>query len=401
MNTILIDFFNSKGMERIVKEFEKKYYSYGEIKGTIKVSNPTSDEIESIKKLGIKISDKDIKFTIKKLLETLDMNKSKELEEFLKNKIKVTLETKKDIKAREKKDINKKINILIESISTKKLKEFILSTLSILKLEYHYELIKIMDTLEENPKRLITLGNLGGRSIYDPHFLDMGTSNYRYLINYLKYYFSESAKNNIEEKSLLLKMGIVGDSLSNFITIYGFRGITKDKISYNLIENSEVININMENLYKIDKVEARYSKVLIVENPNVFIAIKEYLEIKKENISLICTSGQINQCGYLFLDSLVKQNKKIYYSGDIDPEGILIGQNLKKRYPQIKLVSYTKANLIKYMSQIILTKERLKKLEKVKLGEEIKIELLETLIKEKKGAYQEAYYKEIVEEVLL
>lgn len=398
---MLTDFFNSKGMKRVIKELEKKYCSYGEIKGTIKISDPTLVEIEAIKKLGIKTSDKDIKFTVKKLLETLDMNGSKELEEFLKSKIKVTLKTKKDIIAKEKENTNQRINILIESTSTKKLKEFILDTPSILKLEYHHELVKIMDALEENPKRLITLGNLGGRSVYDPHFLDMGTSNYRYLINYLKYYFNVDAKNSMEEKSLLLKMGLVGDSLSNFITIYGFRGITQGKILYNFLENSEVININMENLYKIERIEARYSKILIVENPNVFIAIKEYLEIKKENISLICTSGQINQCGYLFLDRLVRQKKEIYYSGDIDPEGILIGQKLKNKYPWIKLISYTKKNLVKYMSSITLTKERLKKLEKVKLGEEIKIELLETLIKEEKGAYQESYYREIVEEILL
>jgi len=203
----------------------------------------------------------------------------------------------------------------------------------------------------------------------------------------------------MDEKALLLKMGIVGDSLSNFITIYGFRGVTKDNTVYALLENDENININIGNLYKIKKIEAKYSKVLILENPNVFIAIKEYLETAKERISLICTSGQINQCGYLFLDKLEKHKKEVYYSGDIDPEGILIGQGLKEKYPWITLVSYNKENLIKYMSEVKLTKERLKKLEKVKLGDEIKRELLDTLVKEGRGAYQEAYYREIINEI--
>ncbi|WP_320045729.1 DUF2399 domain-containing protein [uncultured Ilyobacter sp.] len=396
---MLIDFFNSEGMKRVVKELEKKYYSYGDIKGTINIEFPTPVEIDTLKKLGIKTTGETIKFTVKKLLENLDMKDPKELENILSNELGINLKTKKDILEKESNKINKKINTLIESINSKKLREYILRTSLILKLDHYHELVKILDTLEENPKRLITLGNLGGRSVNNPHFFDVGTSNYRYLINYLKHYFNEDVKNSMDEKALLLKMGIVGDSLSNFITVYGFRGVTKDNTVYTLLENDENININIGNLYKIKSIEAKYSKVLIVENPNVFIAIKEYLETAKERISLICTSGQINQCGYLFLDKLEKQKKEVYYSGDIDPEGILIGQGLKEKCPWITLVSYSKENLIKYMSEVKLTKERLKKLEKVKLGDEIKIELLDTLVKEERGAYQEAYYREIVNEI--
>ena len=396
---MLTNFFNSEGMKRVVEELEKKYYSYGDIKGTIKIESPTPVEIDALKKLGIKTAGEAIKFTVKKLLENLDMKDPKELENILSNELGVSLKAKKDILAKESNKINKKIKILTESISNEKLMEYILKTSLILKLDHYHELVKILDTLDENPKRLITLGNLGGRSINNPHFFDMGTSNYRYLINYLKHYFNEDVKNSMDEKALLLKMGIVGDSLSNFITIYGFRGVTKDNTVYTLLENDENININIGNLYKIKSIEAKYSKVLIVENPNVFIAIKEYLESAKERISLICTSGQINQCGYLFLDKLEKHEKEIYYSGDIDPEGILIGQGLKEKYPWITLVSYNKENLIKYMSEVKLTKERLKKLEKVKLGDEIKRELLDTLVKEGRGAYQEAYYREIINEI--
>jgi len=397
---MLVDFFNSEGIKRVTNELVKKYSSYGEIKGTIKISAPNFIEKEAIKKLGIKISDETIKFTIKKLLESLNMKDSRELEEFLRDEVNIVLETKIDTLEKEVDQRNKKLNILIESIHTKKLKEYILKTPSILKSEHHHELIKTMDTFKEHPERLITLGNLGGRSIHDPHFFDVGTSNYRSLINYLKYYFHGDTKNSMEEKSLLLKMGLVGNSLSNFITIYGFRGVTKDNKVYSLLENFENININMGNLYKIEYIEANYPKILIVENPNVFIAIREYLEIKGGDLSLICTSGQINQCGHLFLEKLVRQNREIYYSGDIDPEGILIGQNLKEKYPWIQLISYTKENLLKYMSKVRLTEERLKKLKKVKLGDDIKIELIEIIIKKGRGAYQESYYKEILEEIM-
>ena len=66
---MLVDFFNSEGMKRVIKELVKKYSSYGEIKGTIKISDPTFAEIEAIKKLGIKTKDETIKFTINKFLE--------------------------------------------------------------------------------------------------------------------------------------------------------------------------------------------------------------------------------------------------------------------------------------------------------------------------------------------
>ena len=43
-------------------------------------------------------------------------------------------------------------------------------------------------------------------------------------------------------------------------------------------------------------------------------------------------NGQPRLASILVLDLLVKSNVKIYYSGDLDPEGLLIAQKLRQYY---------------------------------------------------------------------
>jgi hypothetical protein len=49
---------------------------------------------------------------------------------------------------------------------------------------------------------------------------------------------------------------------------------------------------------------------------------------------IICTHGQIRLAGWQLLDRLVQSNCMLYYSGDIDPEGVVIAARLKKRYKE-------------------------------------------------------------------
>ena len=48
----------------------------------------------------------------------------------------------------------------------------------------------------------------------------------------------------------------------------------------------------------------------------------------------------MNYSAYLLLDILVSSNVETYYSGDMDPEGLLIADKIKQRYPSIKLWCY-------------------------------------------------------------
>ncbi|MDP4091384.1 MAG: DUF2399 domain-containing protein, partial [Bacillota bacterium] len=52
----------------------------------------------------------------------------------------------------------------------------------------------------------------------------------------------------------------------------------------------------------------------------------------KASPTLLCVSGQPNMSSLIILDKLVDSGAAIYYSGDFDPEGLQISDNLKRRY---------------------------------------------------------------------
>ena len=105
-------------------------------------------------------------------------------------------------------------------------------------------------------------------------------------------------------------------------------------------DSYEALNVNMDNLLHIHFITC-CDRVYIVENPSVFQALLKKIKKEKiEKIGLVCTNGQLNYSAYILLDILVNSNVEIYYSGDMDPEGLLIADKIKQRYPSIKLWCY-------------------------------------------------------------
>ena len=131
-------------------------------------------------------------------------------------------------------------------------------------------------------------------------------------------------------------------------------------------EENEAFQATLENLSNITEAKAEYDIALVVENPAVFTEIARRLENKK--IPLICTYGQVKLAGIVLIRMLSKNCKTIFYSGDIDPEGIQIADKLKKRFPdKIELIGFDEEIYYKNLSDVTLSEERLTKLNK-KIG---------------------------------
>jgi hypothetical protein len=83
------------------------------------------------------------------------------------------------------------------------------------------------------------------------------------------------------------------------------------------------------------------------------------------------------------------QNNLVCYAGDFDPEGLCIAQNLKNRYGKRLLFwNYKKEYYERYLSGVLLSESRLKKLDAVT---DMELQDVKTaILKEKKAAYQEA-----------
>ena len=172
---------------------------------------------------------------------------------------------------------------------------------------------------------------------------------------------------------------------------------------YNLSQIDEIsTKIDKYKNFKSNKVDETNSKIqnldkcLIVENPGVFTNIIQDGRLK--TIPIVCTYGQVKLAGLILLSKLVEAGTQLYYSGDIDPEGMQIADKLKQRFRNnITLVGFDEKTYKKNKSNVILSEKRLKKLEGLK-DEELK-KTAKLLQQDKVAAYEELNIKELKEMV--
>jgi uncharacterized protein (TIGR02679 family) len=104
-----------------------------------------------------------------------------------------------------------------------------------------------------------------------------------------------------------------------------------------------------------------------MENPAVFSALAERWNKKfVSSLPLVCVNGQVNLATFALLEMLVASGALLYYSGDFDPEGLLIADRLKKRFDEkLLLWRYSVADYRNSLSVQRLTAERLKQLQRL------------------------------------
>ena len=130
-----------------------------------------------------------------------------------------------------------------------------------------------------------------------------------------------------------------------------------------------------------------------MENPAVFMEVAE--RCNKKDLPIVCTYGQVKLAGIVLLDMFVQQGYTIYYSGDIDPEGIQIADKLKQRYGKnLKLIGYNKETYYSNLSEVELPESRLIKLEQIKSNE--LQDVCNELKKTKKASYEEKNIENII-----
>ena len=109
---------------------------------------------------------------------------------------------------------------------------------------------------------------------------------------------------------------------------------------------------------------------------------------------MVCTYGQVKLAGIILLDLLVKAGFKIYYSGDIDPEGMHIADKLKNRYGEnLEFFGFDEETYFRNIADVKISSERLNKLKTI---ENLK-DLCWNVEKNKKTAYEESNIENIVQ----
>jgi len=242
------------------------------------------------------------------------------------------------------------------------------------------------------------------RTTGNPHYFDSNEAAEKLLLHCM--YVDQVRSGNTdavmpktvgEKNDLLSEYGIMRDDLWNFITCQGLLAASGNQLHSvwkAAAETRTVLNVPMKELVKIERVwPATGKKVWVVENSSVSSTMMDALP----DAPIICTHGQIRLAGWLLLDKLVQSDCTLYYSGDIDPEGIVIADKLKKRYKERLVIWGMDTEAYKTsLSEEDIT-NRLPKLDRI--ASPAWNELISLMREIKLAGYQEAIVPKLIKDI--
>lgn len=168
----------------------------------------------------------------------------------------------------------------------------------------------------------------------NPHYFDRGTAAGQLLVHAVCFLRkTEFPQNAHRWRELLLGAGIVPDNVSSIVHAYGLRLRTENgwHPAYDAFcKLGEPYVITMENLRGITGAQAAADRVYVVENEMVFSYLLEHAG--NEKLTLLCTSGQLRAVAQELIPLILDAGARIYYSGDIDPDGIGIADRLWQKF---------------------------------------------------------------------
>ena len=389
-----LDYFkNNKGFERFMVKAKEKYQSYGRVTGIITLDNITYEEAVSLTDFFARKFEegKTYKIKISEFNKVLDKSKFQDFEftDYFYNTYDDFSYLTNTLKKRKfHEEFVSFIEDLLLEFKSEKLKDFFerninknFSTMRNIKSKYKQnkralkEELLMIDKLLSNIPDKITYLPIYASITSNPHYLDYNAKSsnlfYRILSNILE---CDIPNTNLDKTKLLEKINVYIDSLSNYV------------ITYNLVYDKEmpfdVMNLNIDNISKLNNITGKSNKIFIFENPSIL----NYLKNKDLDISIIITSGIPNLAFYKLLENITSDTT-LYYNGDYDPEGLLIADKLNNKYSNIKLFLYDGKSYFNTKPNVSLSNNRLHKLELIKSKELQEVKRL--LLENKKCGYQE------------
>ena len=237
---------------------------------------------------------------------------------------------------------------------------------------------KALSSLPEDYERIPFFAN---RISGNPHGFDWDCPAGNLLRQALSFLDGESIQmSSIDARTeLLYKHNLLRDDILNFATVLGMRAFSKEnEIIYwrAAAEINAPLNLPLKEIVrakriipyalgnKREKTLPPYFSVYIVENSGVFSTISDMMQYENIEIPLLCLHGQLKMASWALLDKLQDSGAEFYYSGDFDPEGLIIAQKILYRYPgRAKLWHFTAEQYKK--AGITLPQKRLLKLQHI------------------------------------
>lgn len=415
-----LDLINSnKIYKKIFLEVYSKYKKYGKITGSFTLNAATTEERQILFNFDSKaLTEGKAKIKCSTVRDLFNRKlKEYSFEELLVKVVGKELKTNKEVKDEEKEQEEKFYDDILKASDDGVGKQWFIEILD--KKKYGYNIIvrkykSEIRNLKELKRKIILIINSLNKLPYlnneyeniavfsavntkDSHFFDSDKFTGRLFIKAISFILNKDDPKDINEiNELYYEVGILKDEISNHTTIYGLNAFNMDSSEVKAVNSfnlwKEPLQISISNLLKIDYFEAINNTVFIFENPAVFHKI---LKVNGDNISLICTSGQLNLSSYILLNK-IRNLKNIYYAGDFDPEGLMIAYKIKKRYKdKVKFLNYTRESYINTMSNNIIEEKSMSQLNKINCIE--LDEVINELRINKRAAYQELLIDEYLD----
>lgn len=379
-------YLKSRPADRIMRGLLMKYQSYGAIKGHFVLSKPTQDELDFLKGLFKKdfSMQKSVSISLIKFESAFQKTRYEgmALDQVLSIYFNMPLQSNQ---ARTLALISTKraffndITSLFKSVALSKwLSEAATSTaapaykfIHQLYSESDAQTRHLIFSLErlvlkcETSSELMPLPMAAAFATKDPHALDPGRPLRRLLLYYLSYIHKVDFPETLEATDALLESAhLMVESGMRTVLTYGllaFDGRGEDLGWVSFYKRHEPLILTSMNVKREFALTAVSAVVRCFENPTPF-----YTSMFQEpDIAAVCTSGQVNALTYRLLDKLTAAGFALTYSGDFDPEGLLIADRLKKRYPQLQLSYFNLSRYHESLSQKVISDKRLKQLDKI------------------------------------
>ncbi|MGG4449490.1 MULTISPECIES: TIGR02679 domain-containing protein [Brevibacillus] len=414
------------GFERLFQQFASRFESYGSF-GTV-VFKPTIEEHRMIsaflrKYQPLPVSGK-LSISGKKFQEALDRSayRGVELYDLLEAYFGKALTTKREeiesardkrkdwlLAHRESCQTPECVRLLDDLLSNSERSKRIESTYKrdedAFKRIYPY----VCTILSKMPIRpIVRLPIFASHITGNPHSLDRGEGLRHILIDVLLWKEGEaqvrSKLSAEEETDLLLRHGILQEDMTNKITVIGLiatkdgKECRKHKGAY---EDRSYLDLSLRDISRYDTCVPINNYLYIVENPVVFSAILDYFEGKDRIPSVVCTYGQPRLAALQLLDRIVASapNIPLMYSGDFDPEGVMMANRILLRYPQNAVPwRYSLADYEKTApSTLIKDIARLNQLKQV--GSTRLISVAKAIMERQMAGYQEELIPSLIKDI--
>lgn len=417
---------NNPAYGRLMKELQKKWRVYGRVAGSITLKNASESEQRAIGGIvGKTLKEETVKVSFQEFEQGLQKTRFAPIDMKLvfEAYFEDSLYTNKEQKVQEqmaKDDFFDTLFLFLENC-TKKTSVAVLWISELQKQKkYGYQMLmkefgvdsekaeilaqnvcKALIRLEEMDNEECLLAVFSATISGNPHYFDRGTTASQLLTHAIcfwkKYDFPKKA---YEWREYMQEVGIVSDNIASMVHAFGVQLETKEGMHpacEAFIQRKEPYVLTVENLKSITGTKAKNNVVYIVENEMVFLHLIE--SVKERDITLLCTSGQLRVAAFQLLDVFVKDDVIIYYSGDLDAEGMDIADRLWQRYgDKVRIWRMDVEDYNKSISQELLSERQLAKIEHLKnptLNNTAK------LVREKKRAgYQENLLEQLLGDIM-